>query len=174
MKNIFVIAFVVLSLNVFAQKPAAKEQERETTKEIGDSLLDVIDNEFETATTYHDDGAKKSEGKILRFGKWTYFHPNGKVELEGNFKANKKDSIWLRFDEEGNKLVSGNFSNGVKNGLWTIYFPNGKKHYEVTFVNGKLNGKVQAWHETGILFKEEAYVNGSKEGLFKHGTTQVK
>ena len=80
---ILIAIFLSVSLNAQKggkKKKEKKKDERETPAEIGDSLLDIIDEEFETLIEYYDDGTKLKEGKYLRLGEWKYYHPNGDLD----------------------------------------------------------------------------------------------
>lgn len=51
--------------------------------------------------------------ELVESGKWRYFHPNGKVESIGKFKAGKKSGKWLYYNAKGIKIRSANFKDGV-------------------------------------------------------------
>ena len=148
------------------KKDAPKDKAKETINEVSDSLIEVIDADFELQVNYYDDGAKMAEGRYSRVGLWKFYHPNGNVELEGKYSDNKKDSIWTHYDIDGYKMTNGTLVKGVKDGLWTMWFPTGKKRYELLFKSGKLDGKVEGWYDTGTLCKEEYYTEGVKIGIW--------
>ena len=45
-------------------------------------------------------------------GKWTWWHENGQIESEGNFKNGKKDGKRTWWNENGQILSEGNFKDG--------------------------------------------------------------
>ena len=61
-----------------------------------------------TDSMYFENGQVKRTGaqtNNLNEGIWTWFHPNGEVELKGNFHEGKRTGSWIRYDSLG-RMVS--------------------------------------------------------------------
>lgn len=69
------------------------------------------EGELYIGKTYTLQGKLKAEGTYtdagltLEQGRFTYYHPNGKVESQGDYRLGKKSGIWFRFDQWGNPLA---------------------------------------------------------------------
>lgn len=65
------------------------------------------------STFYYPTGEKESQGLILENhileGEWVGFHENGKMSFKGNYKAGKKDGIWIFYDTNGVKITEQKF-----------------------------------------------------------------
>jgi len=95
---------------------------------------------------------EKDSKKILVKEKALY--PNGKVQLEGGYKDNRRDGLWTYYYENGNKWSESYYDNGENHGASTTWFENGKKRYEGTYTHGKKTGKWTFWDESGNMVKE--------------------
>ena len=71
----------------------------------------------------YSDGQKKSEGYMLddgsKVGDWTYWHENGHLHGEGEFKDGKEEGSWTWWHNNGRKKGEGEFKDGKKEGSWT-------------------------------------------------------
>ena len=100
---------------------------------------------------FYDNGQKKLDGnyrKGLMNGKWTYYHENGQIYVQGRF-----------IDGDGSNLseLSDVPFNG-RTGRWNGWFKNGQKKSEGTYRNGNLIGKYEKWFKNGTI-KREVYNN---------------
>jgi antitoxin component YwqK of YwqJK toxin-antitoxin module len=50
----------------------------------------------------------------LKHGLNTFFHSNGKIERNGQYRAGKRDGLWQTFDEGGNLLLEEKWEMGQK------------------------------------------------------------
>lgn len=142
-----------------------------------------------------DKGIKKYEGQFRDnkpFGRFTYFHENGKTkaitdysadgkiaytqlfDLEGSLEAQGKyidkvkDSTWTFYFKGGNHISSiENWKNGKKNGPMKTYFLNGKVSSECNFVNDNPEGQCKEYFTTGTIKKEYGFKDGLLDGPFK-------
>ena len=75
-------------------------------------------------TTYKD-GFKRSIQQYVNgvdYGKWIFYHSNGKIETKGKFKEGLKVGVWKYFYSNGKiKQISRYSSQGERKGLWTEY-----------------------------------------------------
>lgn len=94
----------------------------------------------------------------LSFGKWEYYHDNGKLESEVYYRnryflKNLWDSTGIQLVKDGNGVETRSYANGVialsgeyidgyKEGYWYGRYENGKMYFEENFFNGRLvNGR---------------------------------
>lgn len=122
-------------------------------------------------------------------GLWVWYHPNGEVMREENFRKGLEDGLLQEFDENkvlitkgeyidglkdgfwffeyGDHKEEGYYRNGERNGMWNYYYPNKKQNFEGKFVDGSPDGKHKFYYENGKLKKEEYYVMGTKTDVWK-------
>lgn len=118
--------------------------------------VDVVEESFEDGSprvirTYDD-----YEGeKVLLKEKVNY--PNGKIQLTGTYKNDKRDGLWTYYYENGNKWSEAEYTNGEYNGKSTTWFENGKLRYEGYYKNGKKTGKWKFYNEEGKFEKETEF-----------------
>jgi len=69
------------------------------------------DGDLFIGKTFTLDGKLKAEGHYtdprlsVEHGRFTFYHPNGKVESQGEYAMGKKSGVWLRFDQWGRPLA---------------------------------------------------------------------
>jgi antitoxin component YwqK of YwqJK toxin-antitoxin module len=92
-------------------------------------------------TTYHANGAKKSEGSFndgKPTGELTNWHENGNVESKGSFNDGKQTGEWTLWQENGKVKTKGSFNDGKPTGEWIEWDESGEKIHTRIFDNGKL------------------------------------
>lgn len=141
-----------------------------------------------TGIVHYKDGSY-FEGKFefinnMLEGKGKLFHPNGRLEYEGDFSRGIKHGIGILYrensfryegefkngllhgkgkiiDPSGKIIHEGEFSGGLPNGFGVSYCPNGAK-YEGEFKNGHPHGKIKLFTSAGELQFEGLYKNGKQ------------
>lgn len=61
----------------------------------------------------------------VKQGRWAYYHPNGNLWAETNFKNGVEDGPYRSMRENGAPNIIGNYTNGVRTGTWEIYDQSG-------------------------------------------------
>jgi antitoxin component YwqK of YwqJK toxin-antitoxin module len=92
-----------------------------------------------------------------------YFE-NKKLKAKGNYKNQKKDSIWNYFSEAGFRLSEELYVNGRKEGEWKVFYKNGNVAEVKNYANDFENGEWIQYHENGKERLKATYENGSLEG----------
>ncbi|HRF81335.1 MAG TPA: TonB family protein [Flavobacteriales bacterium] len=70
-----------------------------------------MDGELYVGKIYTMDGKLKAEGRFrdaaltIEEGAFVFYHPNGKVESQGEYVMGNKTGVWLRFDPWGGPLA---------------------------------------------------------------------
>jgi antitoxin component YwqK of YwqJK toxin-antitoxin module len=129
-----------------------------------------------------------------RDGKWTYYHPNGKVAKEVIYVDGKLNGSWTHFGEDGSKNLDATYKDGKRDGVWTNYappdkdgkqvvaqttqyvdglndgpqvqyYPNGQKRLERFYKANRQVGKQTIWYEKGGKYSEANYENGLPHGM---------
>jgi antitoxin component YwqK of YwqJK toxin-antitoxin module len=85
------------------------------------------------------------------------YYENGRKEVEGSYKKEKRHGKWIYWYDNGNVWSEGEFKTGLSHGYRKVYYPNGKLHYEGTFKDDKPVGTWKFYDEFGRFIKEEKY-----------------
>jgi antitoxin component YwqK of YwqJK toxin-antitoxin module len=142
--------------------------------------------------TPHAVGAFKNDH---RDGKWTYYHPNGKVAKEVTYVDGRLNGSWTHFAESGAKILDATYKNGVRDGTWTHYstpekegdkqyitqttqyvggtvdgaqinfYPDGKKQLERFYKANRQIGKQTMWYASGAKASEANLEDGQLNGM---------
>jgi antitoxin component YwqK of YwqJK toxin-antitoxin module len=154
----------------------------------------IFDGQFQE---YRSDGKTPHAVGVFkqdrRDGKWTYYHPNGKVAKEVNYVDGRLDGSWTHFNEDGAKMLDATYKNGKRHGTWTQYgaksedgkqsvvqttqytdglingsfvqyYANGQKRVEQRFEMGLPEGTQTQWYQDGTKYVEKTFVKGKQNG----------
>ncbi len=142
---------------------------------------------------FFNSGKLEQKGKYVNdekfAGLWIWYHPNGTVLREENFRKGLEDGLLQEFDENnvlitkgefidglkdgfwfleyGDHKEEGEYRNGERNGVWHYTYPNNKPNFEGKFIDGYPDGKHKYFYENGKLKKEEYYLMGTKTDSWK-------
>ena len=99
------------------------------------------------------------------------YYQGGKKEMEGAYKGDKKEGLWITWFENGRKQSEGFFKNDLRDGKAVVWRENGFKYYEGTYSMGKLHGSWVLYDTDGSRLKEILYEHDRKikEIDFKSG-----
>ena len=131
------------------------------------------------------------QGQQIRHGTYRAFYEDGPVQIEGFYKAGRKDSIWTHFDAggrttlvhtwrdgrkwdgpfllywpNGNPSEYGTYREGQWHGVYTSYYSSGKLEIRAQFVDDELHGSYLEFYESGNRKVRGAYWKGLKDGLW--------
>ncbi len=110
---------------------------------------------------------KVVDGKNIKEGPWIlYFEKsNGtKKKAEGDFKDDKRNSLWTFYNENGLKKNETPYENGNLNGVQKNYTPKGEVESEIPYVNGTVSG-LKKYYKSGTLVKDEQIADNKKNGV---------
>ncbi len=102
-----------------------------------------------------------------REGLHKYYHENGQLQSEGNYKDGKQEGLWKSYSYNGQLWVEENFKDDKKEGLFKFYFENGQLKGEGNYKDDKQEGLHKNYHENGQLKSEGNFKDGKPEGLWK-------
>lgn len=115
------------------------------------------------------------------------YKENGNLFAEGNFKNNKKDSVWNYYSEgrkiekitykkgqksgsylamfaDGTIRVKAQYSNDLLVGNYYIYYKNGERKCGFKYAAGKRNGLCMTWYENGTTELSGGYIDNKRHG----------
>ena len=129
--------------------------------EYGDKKYKPNDDESYTGKVFdfYENGQKKLDGsyrKGLMNGKWTYYHENGQIYVQGRFING--DGSYPDDYPDSFKSISPPFDG--RSGKWTEWWPNGQKRYAGTLKDGIPDGLITSWYENGQKESEITYKDG--------------
>lgn len=103
----------------------------------------------------------KADDPSVRHGKFIAYGQKKAIKLEGYYKNNEKDSLWIERSWDGRNTVSkGHYKNNQRIGVWEFY------SYE-----GKLVQKINV-ETKEIQYSSETYTGSSKKvKIIKDGDT---
>jgi len=90
-----------------------------------------------------------------RDGKWTWYHENGMIKIEGKFKDGmNKVGIWTSYYENGQIREEVNYTGAMnKDGIWTSYYENGQIREEANYKDGEEYGERTFYNKDGTQMK---------------------
>jgi antitoxin component YwqK of YwqJK toxin-antitoxin module len=81
---------------------------------------------------FDNQGGGNGERVYKKVGTWKWFHRNGNLGREGNYRDGKQEGPYRSFDEQGRPLVVGQYANDLEEGRWLrheyITVPEGIRH----------------------------------------------
>ena len=89
------------------------------------------------------------EGPGVKHGPWTYWHANGKVRMQGEYKEDLPVGKFTWWFENGQKQAEGEYVEGRQQGIWIGWHPNGMKKYKGDYDDGTQAGTWMVWKEDG-------------------------
>jgi antitoxin component YwqK of YwqJK toxin-antitoxin module len=101
-----------------------------------------------------------AEGTPERHGKWTAWHQNGQVQVEGKFDHGHPVGEFTWYYANGQKSVEGSYQSGERHGVWTWWHENGLKASSGEFVEGKPAGHWTWWTEDGKVAQKADFADG--------------
>lgn len=119
--------------------------------------------------TYFDtEGRKMTEMNFSKGGSVAYskmYYIDGKLQAEGKYLNQKKDSVWNFYNADGLFLSTETWVNGKKEGKVIVYHPGTKQAASITiFKNGLEDGEYVEYYSGGQMKMKATYVAGNMEG----------
>ncbi|QHI35836.1 hypothetical protein IMCC3317_11840 [Kordia antarctica] len=181
MKQLLVnIFFLVFFLNVTAQKKvyfdkdwnetdATNAQYYRTTEK--QKALFLIKDYYISGQLQFEAFSTIPNDPLHHEGTVTWYHENGVIAQQVEFKDNKKNGAFLLNYENGNAKVRAYYVNDLEEGKLTEHFPSGDVGNEAFFINGKLDGTHSRYKYDGTLRERINYKNGLEHGSYEFYTS---
>jgi antitoxin component YwqK of YwqJK toxin-antitoxin module len=89
---------------------------------------------------YTNGQLKRSGGQVdnLNHGLWTWYHENGRKQMEGRFEQGKRVGAWLTFEANGDTLTKAQYEADRLNGSYIEYGPGNMRLRKLTYRNDRL------------------------------------
>lgn len=122
------------------------------------------------ADIFNLDGTLKAQGRYadqafrVPDGHFKFFHPNGKLESEGDYAMGNKDGIWVRKDQWGRPLAEKVYNaEWMKNIVYTVaqtmpQYPGGEKAM-VRYIREKV-GRAQGDVMASFIVEKDGNLSG--------------
>jgi antitoxin component YwqK of YwqJK toxin-antitoxin module len=76
----------------------------------------------------------------INVGLWKFWHENGKLSSEGEYRNGEREGLWKFWNENGELSSEGEYINGEREGLWKFPDISGSDNdgncYDKIFKNG--------------------------------------
>lgn len=126
------------------------------------------DKPYGVFTYFDTEGRKMTEMNFLNGGAIAYakmYYIDGKLQAEGKYVSQQKDSLWKFYNVDGLFLSEENWVKGKKEGKAVVYHPGTKQAASITiFKNGLEEGPYVEYYLDGQKKMEATYIAGNLEG----------
>lgn len=117
---------------------------------------------------YHENGRISSEGNFkdgLPNGIWKSYYADGTLKSIGKKQVGLSDSVWTFYDYEGRKIKQFDYEADKKNGCAVFYDTLGNVVREYFYINDVLQGDQFDYYATGELKKQTNFTDGKSVGV---------
>jgi|GEM_PF-2542057 len=102
----------------------------------------------------------------LKLGLWRWWHPNGKLQVEGHFESGERHGRWRQFNEQERRILEGQYAHGRQVKQWRGYYPDGRLKFQGQYsaqrpVSAKGEVVTEGAHE-----QEDALKGGHEDGVW--------
>ena len=144
-----------------------KDEPDESDKNLNEKKIHEIKKTYEKKVSIKMDEVVKRDATFYKkfsnipfSGHIESYHPNGQLEIIGEFSEGKKIGKWVEYYMSGVKKSEGKFANGKKDGAWVYYFLNTNIKEKQLFIAGNKDGLWEKFDVYGTLIQTESYQNG--------------
>ncbi len=99
----------------------------------------------------------------IKQGPYNYFI-NDKSVIQGYFKDNKRDSLWVFNYPDDITRIKGNYKDGQRNGVWSTYFDVVKA--SDTYYNAGVRDSSVSYHSNNQLLSKQTFLGDERHGTF--------
>ncbi|MGJ8665477.1 MAG: hypothetical protein ACSHW7_03860 [Patiriisocius sp.] len=100
------------------------------------------------------DGNKRVEGAYInnsQQGRWTWFHPSGKIESVQDYVLNQRHGKYFDYVEDGTLIGEANYIYDNLDGEYLSFYDNGKIRTKATYAEGKRDGQFISYSPKGNI-----------------------
>jgi len=157
-------------------KPVGEHRRYIETGQLYASVL--FDNTgYAKAKLYDENGKLNAEGfyqNQKRDSVWTFYNEKGILLSKERYRNGEKNGVAYKFYPDGTPIEERKWVNGEENGMWKQYFEDGKPRLEARVSGGKLNGYYLQYHRGGGLYVKGQYKDDLKTGIWVYNGTKGK
>ena len=103
--------------------------------------------------------------KSSKDGPQIYYHKNGKIRKELNYKDGLIDGFYITYFDNGQLESKVTFKDGNKHGLCNIYYSNGQLESEMMYENSSPVGPYTIFYDNGDI---------KEQGIFSHDGRMIE
>ncbi len=121
-------------------------------------------------TYRYPDGTLQAQGEYRadkQFGHWTYYHENGEVEWEGEFSEQRLSGPSLFGYDNGERRAAGLYVDGLEEGGWTFWTSERAPDQTGDFVAGRANLRWTYFGKDGAVIAQGYRSDGERVGLWQ-------
>lgn len=84
---------------------------------------------------YANGQLKRAGGQVdnLNHGLWTWYHENGRKQMEGRFEHGKRVGAWVTYEANGDTLTKAHYVADRLNGIYIEYGPGNAPQRRLTY-----------------------------------------
>lgn len=101
---------------------------------------------------------------MVNVGRWTYWHPNGAVEREGQFVEGRPAGRWQYFYDNRQLMLTGSYADGKEVGPWLGYYREGQPRFHGGYQDGAPEGDWISSYPDGRPRSKGRYHQGARVG----------
>ena len=123
------------------------------------------------------DQSKEQKVNMNKNGLKKYYHENGEIRKEVNYKDGKIDGFYITYYDNGQLESKIEIKDGLKQGLSSIYYRNGQLESKIIYKNDEPDGPYNIYYENGEINEQGVFENGGtsllliiKDGQFVNHT----
>ncbi|WP_050981188.1 toxin-antitoxin system YwqK family antitoxin [Saprospira grandis] len=150
MKNIFLLLFIIGSVEAFAQSEL-----RPLSMLEGDTLVRA------KIFVKNPEKLKVQKGKM-----YFWYHKDRLLGTEAAYSGLLLEGLYERFYPNQNLLEKGFFHKGLKHGLWQKWWENGRLKEELNWKKGQKKGVLRRYNAAGQLIEKGQYRKGKLHGKY--------
>jgi antitoxin component YwqK of YwqJK toxin-antitoxin module len=95
-----------------------------------------------------------------------FYHPGKKIQAEGIYIGQSKDSIWNYYSEDGFLINKVPYVNDIKTGIEEKFYNNGNLYEKTEWKEGIKDGLVLKYYDSGNVMLRIFYMNGIFDGEY--------
>jgi antitoxin component YwqK of YwqJK toxin-antitoxin module len=99
----------------------------------------------------------EKDGREVKHGSYSEFHPDGKRKVVGEFVYGHKSGLWTHWSQGGQKVLEENYRDGEKQGAARKWYVNGQLAFEGRYEGGKPVGERLEWNMKGKPMAKNVY-----------------
>lgn len=130
--------------------------------------IEVREEEYESgAVAKREEGYIDASGNFVRHGLASTWYEDGAKKSEIGYAHGKQHGPRITWYPTGQMWGRGQYVDGLEDGTWTAWWPNGFKQREWHMDHGTWHGPFNEWHDNGEKKMEFEYVDGLKQGMMR-------
>jgi uncharacterized protein len=144
-------------------------------RETYDAQGNLLDKSYHKVGVFTKDGLEQNYGEQgleyevqldsegNRNGLYKSFFPNGKIQMQGNYKKGEHFGKWIEFNEEGKTVAISEYLNNSDYEI-TIFYETGEVKIKAKQRNFENDGPVIGYYKSGGIEFKGTWLEGKQDG----------